>query len=56
MKKKRLSRTLPSGTLPSEDYESKETLKAIDELVESMEQDEKQISQLDTNRRVDPGP
>lgn len=52
MKQMRLSGTPQSGSLPSEDYESKETLKAIDQLVESMERDEKHISQLDTNRRV----
>lgn len=53
IKKKHPSRTPQSWSLPSEDYESKETLKAIDQLVESMEQDEKRISQLDTNRRVE---
>lgn len=53
LKKKHLSRTPQSGSSPSEDYESKETLRAIDQLVQSMEQDEKQINQLDTNRPVD---
>lgn len=56
IKKKYLSRTPQSGSLPSEEYESKEALKAINQLVKSMEQDEKQINQMDTSRQVESCP
>lgn len=53
IKKMHPSRTPQSWSLPSEDYESKEIQKTIDQLVELLEQDEKRISQPDTNRRVE---